>query len=398
MNLLAPATAAHDILDPGLFEAIADDTPASALAREQAELILRSIPSAVVTTAVVMAGCAALLRRYYPWPRIADWIALALPLFLARLAIWRQVLRGDALLKQPRACLRRLHAAALLAGLTWTPLPLWFFTHDDLLRMFLTALLLGVASAAMAALAAVPLGAMAYMLPVLLPLIAQLLLTQQALLHAAAWMTMAYIVFLLLVSQRMRAILRDKSRLRLDALRLSLSDPLTGLANRVGFEQRLDAALHRARRRAARAAVVFIDLNGFKSVNDRHGHAGGDRLLVAFAQRLRAVLRANERPARVGGDEFAVIIEDVDHDDAALLALQQRIEQVVDAPFALDADGVARVGLSLGLACFPDDGRDAAALLARADSRMYRAKARSREANPGQKEPGAWPGEEACSS
>ncbi len=397
MSVPAPAASAHAVLDPTLRMALADDTPATALAREQAELILRSIPSAVIATVVVMAACAALLRRYYAWPRIAGWIAFALPLFGARLAIWRQVLRGDALCARPRACLRRLHCSALLAGLTWTPLPLWFFAHDDLWRLFLTAVLLAVASAAMAALAAAPIGALCYMLPVLLPLIAQLLLAHHPLLRAAGWLTFVYIGFLLLVSRRMRAMLRDKSQWRLDAIRSSLTDPLTGLANRMGFEQRLDAALHRARRRAAAVAVVFIDLDGFKGVNDGHGHAGGDRVLREFAQRLRAVLRANERPARVGGDEFAVIVEDVAAQTDAAAALLPRIEQVADAAFALDG-GAARIGMSLGMACFPADGDDRAALLARADARMYQAKARRRDARSEQKEPGTRPGQETCSS
>ncbi len=397
MNLAAPLAPEHEAAATDLMGLAGDDTPSRALAREQAELILRSIPSAVVTTAVVIAACAALLRRYYPWPRIAGWVSFALPLFLARLAIWRRVVRGHALLSAPRACLRQLEVSALLAGLTWTPLPLCFFAHDDLLRMFLTALLLAVASAAMAALAAAPLGAICYMLPVLAPLVVRLLLAQQPLLHAAGWLIVVYIAFMLLVSRRMRAMLQDKSRWRLDAVRRSLSDPLTGLANRMGFEQRLDAALHRARRRASGVAVVFIDLDSFKAVNDHHGHAGGDRLLVEFAQRLRSVLRANERPARIGGDEFAVIVEDDDGPSGATQALLRRIARIVQAPFALDA-GPARVGMSLGLARFPTDGDDRAALLAHADARMYRAKARRRGPQGGQKEPGAWPGEETCSS
>ncbi|OIQ90927.1 putative diguanylate cyclase YegE [mine drainage metagenome] len=302
MSLAAPLSRAHESVATEALDLIADDTPASALAREQAELILRSIPSAVITTAVVMTALAALLRRYYAWQRIAAWLAFALPLFLARLAIWRRVMRGRALLTRPRACLLQLQGSALLAGLTWAPLPLWFFAGDDLLRMFLTALLLAVASAAMAALAAAPLGALCYMLPVLAPLIVRLMLAQQPLLHAAGWMTVVYIAFLLLVSRRMRAMLQDKSSWRLDAVRRSLTDPLTGLSNRMGFEQRLDAALHRARRHGSGVAVVFIDLDAFKAVNDQHGHAGGDRLLIEFAQRLRSVLRANERPARIGGD------------------------------------------------------------------------------------------------
>ena len=148
-------------------------------------------------------------------------------------------------------------------------------------------------------------------------------------------------------------------------------DVLTGLENRFLFLDRLGHALARATRGGPPTAVLFLDLDDFKAVNDRLGHAEGDRLLVAVGQRLKAVTRAGDTVARLGGDEFAIIVEETEPAEAEQAAA--RILATLTPPFALgDRQIVARV--SIGIAMQATDGADADELLRRADIAMYAAK------------------------
>jgi diguanylate cyclase (GGDEF)-like protein/PAS domain S-box-containing protein len=153
-------------------------------------------------------------------------------------------------------------------------------------------------------------------------------------------------------------------------------DVLTGLANRSLFRDRLGHALARAARGALPTAVLYLDLDDFKAINDRLGHAEGDRLLVAVGDRLRAATRAGDTVARLGGDEFAIIIEETDPTEAAQAAT--RILEALVPPFELgDRHVVARA--SIGIAIRTADGGDGDELLRRADIAMYAAKARGGE-------------------
>lgn len=158
-------------------------------------------------------------------------------------------------------------------------------------------------------------------------------------------------------------------------------DYLTGLPNRNLFNQVLAHALEKAKRRESRLGLLFIDLDGFKQVNDRFGHDAGDHLLATFAERLGASLRRSDivaRPgsaevaARLGGDEFVVLIEDV-NDPSELEIVARRILEAAAMSFDL-AGAEGRVGASIGISVFPDDGNDLDALVKSADAAMYAAK------------------------
>ena len=150
-------------------------------------------------------------------------------------------------------------------------------------------------------------------------------------------------------------------------------DVLTGLANRSLFRDRLGHALARAARGGRPTAVLYLDLDDFKAVNDRLGHAEGDRLLVAVAERLRSATRDGDTVARLGGDEFAIIVEETNPTEASLAA--GRILEEVARPFDLGERQVA-ARASIGIAIRLADGGDADELLRRADIAMYAAKAR----------------------
>ena len=151
------------------------------------------------------------------------------------------------------------------------------------------------------------------------------------------------------------------------------TDALTGLPNRLALDEYLPGALARAERRQSVLAVGMLDLDDFKPVNDTFGHAAGDALLRAFADALRARLRRGDFLARVGGDEFVVVCENLDrerHLDELGVALD-RLHGAVGAPFDLGDGRRAQVGMTMGLACYPVDASEPDALLRLADAAMY---------------------------
>jgi diguanylate cyclase (GGDEF)-like protein/PAS domain S-box-containing protein len=155
-------------------------------------------------------------------------------------------------------------------------------------------------------------------------------------------------------------------------------DPLTGLPNRIFLKDRLDVALAHARRSGASLAVMFLDLDRFKDVNDRLGHVVGDWLLQRVAERLRDCVREDDTVARLGGDEFVLLLPQVRQVDGAT-RVAAKIMARMESPFPKEGHDL-RVTASIGIALFPQDGDSTDALLKNADQAMYRAKKRGRNA------------------
>lgn len=146
-------------------------------------------------------------------------------------------------------------------------------------------------------------------------------------------------------------------------------DALTGLANRKLLGDRLNLAQMRSQRSKQKFVLMVADLNGFKQINDSHGHMAGDRVLIEIARRIKAHLREVDTVARVGGDEFVLLLESVDSFDA-MEGLQRKLLAAVAKPIEIDGQNIS-VGMSLGMAVYPDDAVDIESLFQLADKQMY---------------------------
>jgi diguanylate cyclase (GGDEF)-like protein/PAS domain S-box-containing protein len=168
----------------------------------------------------------------------------------------------------------------------------------------------------------------------------------------------------------------DRKRMQEDMRRKAMHDQLTGLPNRAMFLESLEHAVRKARRRQGRFSVLFVDLDHFKDVNDTLGHTAGDQLLQSVAERLTSAVRQSDLVARMGGDEFVVLIEEHRGPEEVMI-VAQKILSYLERPVLLDWREVAVSG-SVGIASFPDDGEDLETLVKHADAAMYQAKERGR--------------------
>ncbi|WP_339885313.1 sensor domain-containing diguanylate cyclase [Vreelandella maris] len=175
------------------------------------------------------------------------------------------------------------------------------------------------------------------------------------------------------VARNVTALMQAEEELRY----LAHHDPLTRLTNRALFYDRLALGLSTAHRYQSNLALLFLDLNDFKGINDVYGHAVGDRVLCTVARRLEGCVRETDTVARMGGDEFTVLLTDI----KSAHAVTEKVEQiltVMNAPLGAEFGAVRMPSCSIGVACYPTDGEDADTLLSHADSHMYQVKRRGR--------------------
>ena len=168
----------------------------------------------------------------------------------------------------------------------------------------------------------------------------------------------------------------EREEARQTLARLVRHDTLTELGNRMYFDERVELAVARSHRNGMKLAVLYIDIDRFKQINDTHGHAVGDAVLVEFASRLRSCVRATDFPARLGGDEFVVLVEDIDTPEAPRTIAEKLIASLHEEIVAGDVRVCATA--SIGIAESTDTDNDADALLRRADAALYAAKSAGR--------------------
>jgi diguanylate cyclase (GGDEF)-like protein len=173
-------------------------------------------------------------------------------------------------------------------------------------------------------------------------------------------------------NERLARALADASIRGTEAHRLAHHDELTGLPNRLALMERLQLAIATAAQQQRKLALLFMDLDGFKTVNDRFGHAIGDQLLSAAATRISTCIRTNDVACRYGGDEFVVLLSDV-HDPSIAVGIAAKIRAHINERYSINGQEL-QITASIGLALYPADGDCSEALLSCADASMYRSK------------------------
>jgi diguanylate cyclase (GGDEF)-like protein len=302
------------------------------------------------------------------WPWL--WLAADLAIVGCRLAILRAAER-DAGGSKAR------HQAAMLAtGLLWCLVfsaGMFMCVRSDITSLAVLAAVntVAVASVSSMRIAAVPRYGVAVVLLCYLPFGLALATSGKPGLIAVAALVplwMGGLVGLLLQNHRL---IRRMIQAELQTRQAALTDKLTGLPNRLCLEEKLQA-LCSGLARGERFALLCLDLDGFKAVNDNHGHGAGDLLLRALAGRLHHCLRDHDTACRLGGDEFVVLLPGAGSDEAAFVA--KRIIATIGRPFDVGINELLGVGVSIGSATAPDQGLVAADLMAAADHALYAAK------------------------
>jgi diguanylate cyclase (GGDEF)-like protein len=181
------------------------------------------------------------------------------------------------------------------------------------------------------------------------------------------------VVILIYLHLRLLGIMRLKNESERDMDHLASHDALTELPNRRLMLAHMEQALQRCLRNNKSMALMFLDLNGFKPVNDRYGHLAGDEVLKQVAHRLSGAMRASDQVARFGGDEFVVLIEDIT-DKEDVCGIVGKVGGEIGRPFKLQQGQEVTISASIGVAIYPRDGLDLESLLRNADTAMYAAK------------------------
>lgn len=172
---------------------------------------------------------------------------------------------------------------------------------------------------------------------------------------------------------QVRRVMQLETRAKQQIRHLAEHDPLTDLPNRRQLQSKLEMSIAFAKRSGKMVAVMFIDLDGFKAVNDSMGHQTGDELLKEVAQRLRQGTRSSDLVARLGGDEFVVVLSELDSpEDATLLA--SKLNELIARPISIGGKNI-RISTSIGISIYPTNGRSGEELLGKADDAVYQAKA-----------------------
>lgn len=357
-----------------------DEDTAARLRAAQVAVIARYAPVMVfinIFNALVLVAALAFRDR----PTLAlSWFAV-LAAFLTPVAVrlYRRRRKSQPASVGVKAVKRTTINAGVL-GAVWGLAPILFFDTLQSDQLVVGCIVVGMICGGSLALATLPAAVLAFTTPLALGSLVGLLRGA----HAPIDYFVAPLIFsycggitLAALSHGKQFAVRVVAQVRAEAR--ARHDPLTGLPNRTAFEAALEVACARLERYGERFALLYIDLDDFKLVNDRFGHHAGDLLLKQMAGRLSVSLRDNDMLARLGGDEFVMLARGVG-DPASAATIADRLGQAFDAAFLLDRESVA-CGASVGVALAPTDGATPNALLSRADSALYKAKRDRAEAS-----------------
>lgn len=348
---------------------------------EQIRQLHRQSKTTIAGSLSVAALLLVLVSPHVPAPHAIAWASVFAVVTLARIAgtifYWRNGSKAHTITWE-----RVFVAGCAAAGCSWGLAALLLFTPSAVDYQLLVAIVgIGLAAGAASSLSSVPAAYLCFLLPASVPIALRLLAEPSMLTHIAGGMALIFCAAMVMVGLTTHKLIVDSLRLRFVNLelaqeleRLATRDPLTGLPNRLILAERLNSALRRANRSDHDVAVIFVDCDRFKAVNDTFGHRIGDDFLRHVAGALKSAVRDVDTVARLGGDEFIILLEECG-EKTQVMRIVERIIAVAGARAQI-AGHEMLPSLSIGVACYPGDGTDAETLIKQADEAMYAAKAR----------------------
>jgi diguanylate cyclase len=348
-----------------------DEIVAGRVRAEQLRIIWYYVPSIMLANV-----CNALIFVVAVWPSPSRPLSLVWAATIVCYALFYGI-GGRRKSFKPQSVsarsIQRVVRNALLLGSLWAALPLLFFIGASAGgQLIITCLCAGMLAGGAFAFASVPVAAIAFTSPIF---IASAVVIARSGDQAYFLVAMLMVVYTCVLIRGVFVHALQLTRRLADQVQAeeqAYKDFLTKLPNRTSFHEDLEAALSRLKRGGDQFAVLYIDLDDFKSVNDKLGHGAGDELLVQLASRLKSCARASDSVARLGGDEFAIIANGIDSSEEAL-AFAERLVGRFNLPFIIDGSEVYNT-VSIGIAMAPSAGSSSDVLLKNADVALYRAK------------------------
>jgi diguanylate cyclase (GGDEF)-like protein len=322
------------------------------------------------------------ILAYVLWPeveahKVAGWLVCMVCVSLLRLAEAHAYTSIKPSASDTRVWRNRFLLGAFASGVAWGAAAVVLFPPDSLPhQVFVSFVIAGMVAGAVATLSPVMAAFALFAVPALAPVALQFLLREGPLHFPMSFMAVLFGLAIMTVARHVNGTMRENLRMSQRNVELAHFDALTGLPNRLMFAQSLDHALQRARRNDSLLALLFVDVDRFKNVNDALGHDAGDHLLREVALRMRNALRASDIVARFGGDEFIVVLEDLP-EAAYAASVAAKLLDTLAEPMHIEGQEF-HVTASIGIATCPQDARDARTLQKNADVAMFRAKAQGR--------------------
>ena len=367
------------------------DAAPAVILRQRIDLLYDAVPLSLFGVSAGAILTVWLISRGAPDGVQSAWLAAALALSAFRLLGYLYFRRGAGDQAPERLRLAWALGGVILNGLVWGAASLLLFPAGDPQgQVVLAFVIAGITAGGINAVSVFLIPSVLFSALVLGPLMARLWLSESELGPGVALTCLLYAVLLAFSAIRYNRTLIDSLRMRnareqaeADIVRQAYHDPLTNLPNRRLLLEYLHQDLALARRHGHLGALVFLDLDRFKTVNDSLGHQIGDGLLQAAAARLRAEIKDGDTASRLGGDEFVLLFTELSKDpvEAAYLARQaaEQVRLALAEPYRIDGHDL-HISASVGIALYPSDGDDPDALLRAADTAMYRAKEAGRNA------------------
>lgn len=360
---------------------------ANALQFEKTKLLYAGLPTAIIINALLALILASVQSAAITPNRLFGWLAMIGTILLVRTALavaWRR--SGSNAANCDPSWIRHFRISVITTGMVLGIGAVLLFPSENVTyQVSLSFVLAGMSAGAITLLAVDRLSMLGFLVPTLVPLIARFGVEGGALSPAMGAMVALFLFFTALNATRIGRSLYENLRLRIKAEEHAFYDTLTQLPNRRLLNDRLGQTMAASKRSGRYGALIFLDLDNFKMLNDTHGHNAGDLLLIEVARRITCCMREADTVARFGGDEFVVMIGELDVDKAASIAkagiVAEKIRIALDKPYVLKGQqdsGAQTVEhqctSSIGVVLFINHEISAEEILKRADMAMYQAK------------------------